>query len=196
MSYIQTVYKILVFIIICGCGNTDDPNRLGSRPKLNYFDLKGFIDSETERLAQQVSFSKTVFVNGEKETKKVENVNLKNELKPFSDSDINKPSWVGKYAVDSTFNQKKELVSLRYQAKDKKLKTKNLVVDFYKNVVSKIFIKNATNSSVANTYQTLTYQPKTGHGVQDIHAGNVYTWYCSDIHIVGYLSSAWLFNNK
>ncbi len=166
MSPIQTLFKVLFFIIICGCDNTNVSQRIDSKKALNYFDLNGFIESEIHRLAQKTSFSKTIYVNEEREIKEAIEINLKNELKPFFDSDINKPAWAGKYAIDSTFDQTNELIGLHYKSKDEKLKTKDFIVDFEGKEVSRIFIENATSSSIANTSQVLTYQPKIGFSVE------------------------------
>ena len=166
MSFHQTLLYILIIFLIYSCGNTTASKPTEDIPTLDYFDLKGFIKSEIARLSQKSSFSKTAYVNGDKETNKFNKINLQNELKPFSDSDINKPSWIGKYNADSTFNEKNELIRLYYQAKDDKLKTKTLAIDFIENDVSKITIENATSSSVANTFQTLIYHSNKGFSIE------------------------------
>ena len=88
-----------------------------------YFDLKEYLDLEKQRLASLSSFSKTVFVNGEKEQKKVEHLDFEKELKPFYDSDINRPAWSDKYKIDSVFQNGNQLQSLIYVATNEKLKT-------------------------------------------------------------------------
>ena len=166
MKVIQIAVFTLFFLTTIRCHTDKMVQNIDAKATLKYFDLKGFIEAETDRISKMQSFTKTAYVNGEKETKTLSQINIENELKPFYNSDINKPAWAGKYTIDSTFNQANELIGLRYQSKDEKLKTKTMSVDFVGKEVSKVFIENATNSSVANTYQTLIYQSKAGFSVE------------------------------
>lgn len=151
-----------------GCGNISTHGSERIDKAFKYFDLKGFIEMEAERLAERTSFTKTVFVNGEQETKSFNHINAKVELMPFSDSDINKPAWSDQYDIDSIFNQNKELIGLKYQTKDKKLKTQQISIDFNKNRVIEVYIENATNSSVADNHQTLVYRPDKGFSIESM----------------------------
>lgn len=164
-----TIFILSLFyssMVGIGCGNVGTSESEIKQSTLKYFDLKGFIEMETERLTELTSFTKTVFVNGEQETKSFNQMDANAELTPFSDSDINKPAWSDKYDIDSVFNQNKELVGLQYQTKDSKLKTKKMSIDFQNNKVAKVYIENAINSSVADIYQTLMYQPKKGFSIE------------------------------
>ena len=166
MTFSKTGFTALILFTLFSCGNSESPQSTDRKSSLNYFDIRGYMEAEIKKLAQEPSFNKSVYVNGEKETKRLESIDLENELTPFIDSDINKPAWAGKYDVDSTFNQAHQLIGLHYQSKDRKLKTKSIAIDFEGTDVSKIFIVNAVNSSVANTYQTLTYQPQKGFSIE------------------------------
>lgn len=159
-------FSLLVLSLLFGCTSPAAPTGAGTKKNLQYFDLKGFMLAEKERLAQVAGCSKTVLANGKSETKTLEKVNLENELKPFLESDINKPAWVGKYEIDSIFNENQQLTGLRYLAKDNKLKTKVVNVQFDNGEVIHIFIENATHTNVANTYQALTYLPKSGYSIE------------------------------
>ncbi|MEZ4933248.1 MAG: hypothetical protein R2788_14140 [Saprospiraceae bacterium] len=164
-----TIFILFLFyssMVGIGCGNVGTSESEIKQNTFKYFDLKGFIEKEAERLAERTSFTKTVFVNGEQETKPLSHIDAKAELMPFSSSDINKPAWSDQYEIDSVFNQNKELIGLRYQSKDKKLKTKKMSIDFQKSKVVKVYIENATESSVATTYQTLTYRPEKGFSIE------------------------------
>lgn len=131
-----------------------------------YFNLKEFLDLEKERLSSVSPFSKTVFVNGEKEQKEIKYLDFEKELKPFYDSDINRPAWSDKYKIDSVFQKGNQLHSLVYVATDEKLKTRRLSIDFKDNEVVLIDINNASKSSVANTFQVLTYDPTSGFTIE------------------------------
>ena len=166
MKIIQILVSALLILIFNGCQPDQLSQNKNAKSTFNYFDLKGFMKEETDRISKMASYTKVVYLNGEEETKKLTQMNLENELKPFSDSDINKPAWAGKYNIDSTFNEKEELVGLVYTSDDKKLKTKKISVDFESGKVIKVFIENAANSTVANTHQALTYQPDIGFSIE------------------------------
>lgn len=165
-SAINLFFLFCSSIVGIGCGNVGTAKNEIKQGAIKYFDLRGFVETEAERLEGGTSFTKTVFVNGEQETKSLSHIDAKAELMPFSNSDINKPAWSDQYEIDSVFNQNKELISLHYQSKDKKLKTKRMSIDFQKTKVVKVYIENATESSVATTYQTLVYRPDEGFSIE------------------------------
>ena len=162
-SFTSALLVILLFLVFSSTGcdvsaSVDNPRKEDNR----YFDLKGFIGSEITRLSNESNFTKAVYVNGEKEEKVIEKLDLENELKPFSDSDINKPSWSDKYEVDSLIDETGKLIKLNYKAKDEKLRTQFLSVSYQNEVVSEIVIKNQSMSSVAEVIQLLSYKPEKG----------------------------------
>ncbi|MFQ5446281.1 MAG: hypothetical protein ACE5FF_05050, partial [Saprospiraceae bacterium] len=96
----------------------------------------------------------------------LDDIDFEQELKPFSEADINRPAWTDKYTIDSLFDESNALTKLTYTAIDPKLKTKRVEIDFESNSVSKVFIENSTASAVAKTRQLLTYEPGTGYSIQ------------------------------
>ncbi|HFA51405.1 MAG TPA: hypothetical protein ENJ95_20525 [Bacteroidetes bacterium] len=160
----QTTFFFL-FIVLLGCAKEPSSKASGQTVLKKYFDLKGFLENEVKRLSTKTAFTKTAFINDEREEKKVENIDLENELKIFSDSDINRPAWSDKYEIDSTFQDGK-LAALHYRTDDKKLKTKDLKIDFKEGEVSKIQIKNVSNTAIANTQQSLIYEPAKGYSIE------------------------------
>ena len=166
ITKIVTVFIIVVplqFILIgTGCNSASpQPNKDVKKPL--FFDLKGYMNAEIERLNKREAFVKSVRANGTEEEKELTKLNLKNELKPFFDSDINKPAWSDKYEIDSVLNKNNELIKLNYNALDENLRTRLVSVIYEDNEVVLISIKNNSSSSIASINQTLLYDPQKGY---------------------------------
>ena len=95
-----------------GCSDFSPTEASASLKVKKYFDLKGFMQEEVKRLSGREAFTKSLYVNGETETKSEVKIDLDKELDIFSESDINRPAWSDKYKVDSLFNEQKELLAL------------------------------------------------------------------------------------
>ena len=164
----SAIFICLGIILLFSCQNppthTPPAQTIASK---HYFDLKGFIGSEAEKLsAQGGPFIKTVYLYDKKEEKVFETLDLKRELKPFTDSDINKPAWSDKYSIDSVFNTNRQLAGIHYLAQSKKLKTRKMEITYQNAEVSRILILNENNSSVAKTHQQLIYVPASGFSIE------------------------------
>lgn len=129
-----------------------------------FFDLKAFFEKEQKQLTSINRIIKKATVDGKVEEKTVNSINFEEELALFVDSDINKISWLDKYTVDSTFTNQ-VLSSISYQAKDEKLKTNLLAIQFEQDKVSHIKIIRKTSSIAAQLEQELTYTPLKGYTI-------------------------------
>jgi hypothetical protein len=170
------LYIIFLLLIFSNC-KEGGPQYLGNTTPL--FDLKGFLDNEIATHLKDVKkVKKTVTVNGKTEIKEVEIKDWKEELKPFFNSDINRPAWRDKYKV---INLNKEegydtiFFNKQYNAFDKNLKTQRINLGFgvaYKVIVDKtinkidtipqmqesqVSIFNIGNSVINQSYQILSY---------------------------------------
>ncbi|MEO1258257.1 MAG: hypothetical protein AAFZ15_05650 [Bacteroidota bacterium] len=167
--FTKSAFLLLLFGFVLSSCDDATSSESGALQKIDrYFDLKEFIESEVVRLAGETAFVKTVFVNGEKEEKVLESLDIENELKPFLSSDINKPAWSDKYDIDSLLDNSGNLKELTYIAKDEKLKTQLLSVKYQNKEVEEIAIKNRSKSSVAETLQELSYAPLKGYSIESI----------------------------
>lgn len=164
MKYLTVLFFLVVFL--SSCSDFSPSETTAQLKQKKYFDLAGYFETQIERLGQRDDFEKSTSVNGIVETQSNAQVDLEKELAIFSSADINRPAWSDKYEVDSTFNEQKELVNLRYQTSDEKLRTRQIFIEFEKGEVSKIEIENLTSSTIANTEQTLTYEPNQGYAIE------------------------------
>lgn len=135
------------------------------KDKFQYFDLAGFINTEAARLsALQPNIDKAVFLNGKEERGTVTITDWKNELNAFRDADINKKSFLGRYAVDS-LTEDGGLV-IKYAALDEKFRTRELKVRFdSNNKPVKIMASVAVSNVLYSSHQHLTYEPGRGYWI-------------------------------
>lgn len=69
-----------------------------------YFDVKGFIEAEIERLEKEKpTVEKLIITDGEIETHQIDNINWKDELSSFLELDINTPPRRNSFGVDTAF---------------------------------------------------------------------------------------------
>lgn len=130
-----------------------------------FFDLKSFFRQEAEALAgRQPKVYKRLEIDGKTEEQQPQNLNFSEELRLFSDADINRPAWLDKYAVDSLLDNGR-LQRLTYRALEEGLKTRELQIDFLNGEVSEIHIRKQFNTAIANTEQKLEYYPGKGYSV-------------------------------
>lgn len=130
-----------------------------------FFDLKKFIAQEVTRLDQEKPMvKKTTRVNEVNETKTLKLDDFEMELKIFTESDINKMAWIEKYSVDTTY-QNNQLSKIHYKAKEEKLITRDLIVDYINGKVSKIEIQTQASSIVTDVEKHLMYEPNVGYSI-------------------------------
>lgn len=133
-----------------------------------FFDLKGFFDKEIEKKQKTVgTYQKTVTLDGVTETQQLTDFKVAEELKMFSDADINKTAWLDRYGVDSTFTTEGELKKITYQALREDLRTQQLLIHFDNKIVDTIYVKQVSNNLLAGAEQILLYVPRYGYKIEN-----------------------------
>lgn len=133
--------------------------------QLPFYDLKTYFQNEITRLDKaNLSVQKEVQINAESEVQQLDGLNYEQELKLFTNSDINKMAWFDKYEIDSTF-ENRALSALQYTALDEDLKTKSIQINFSANEIDRVIIENSTESFIASSKQLLEYHPKSGYNI-------------------------------
>lgn len=134
----------------------------GKQPE-PFFDLEAYMETQISKLNEkQPGVSKSILVDGQRETKQFDSLDYRTELKTFLKSDINRKAWVDKYSIDSTFEGSR-LKSVVYKARAADVKTQLLRVLYEEGEVSDIYVENRTKSIVADVLQDLHFQPHTGY---------------------------------
>lgn len=143
---------LLLTVLFFGSCDFMAPKKQASVPQ--YFDLKGFMDKEVQRLkALNPEINKTVMVNNNEEHKKLKITDWQKELSAFRDADINKSAWEG------LFIRHKTLVTETYISDNEKVPVKSLTVQYRAHRIFKIQILNSSSNSLYTSNDTLTYFP-------------------------------------
>jgi len=138
-----------------------------------FFDLENYIEVEVERLtAEQQVFKKSITYNNTNEEKEIAQPVYSEELSVFSNSNINKISWLDKYDADSTYTNS-QLSEITYTALSKKLKTRKLTVYFENKEVQKINLYNQLCTALADSDQYLEYNPSLGFSIKNIQKASM-----------------------
>ena len=89
---------LIIFLFLLSC--TSDVATPNTPTEKIFFDLPSFFQSEIELMQKEVlALDKTSIVNGQKETKRLEDIDLTEELSIFVNADINKATWQDQYQV-------------------------------------------------------------------------------------------------
>jgi hypothetical protein len=158
---LNAFFALLFFF--SACNNSVDTTKTSNF----YFSLKDYFNTEAARLKQEnVLVKKTVILNDKAETKNLKIEDWNNELLTFSDADINKSAFVGKYSIDSVFKEGK-LTSVSYIANENKLKTKSITLHFSdtESTPTSIDISLETKNTLYHSTQQLHYESKVGYSV-------------------------------
>lgn len=128
----------------------------------DYFDLGDFIQKEAARLKKDsAEITKTVFLNGDLETRTMTVNDWNSELNAFAEADISKRSYLGKYAEETAKEDTR--VITQYTATDDDLRTRVLDVTYGNDGAPvKIHAILYTTNVLYSTHQQLTYERDKG----------------------------------
>jgi len=146
------VYNLcLIFFLFSSCSEIEKKEKPIT---LTYFDIKGFFKSEASRLSQKEALViKEISKNGEKESKQLAIKNWDKEFDLFTESDINKPSWIASYEVRTVGD------TTTYKALTEDLRTREINLIKSENKVKSITIKNKAINKLYESNEYLSYYP-------------------------------------
>lgn len=151
-----------LFLIVTSCSEKQQ-----SSINPTYFDLKSFFGSEAEKLKLvDTHIRKKIVTGNDFEQKEFANINWEKELRPFSESDINKPAWKFSYSVDTFYLQSQ--VHVVYKTTEAKLPIKKLEVIFKNKEVAMVNISTEKKNAYYHSIQNLFYEVDKGYS---IHGG-------------------------
>lgn len=153
--------------MLWACSGDSIPADDGKNPA-PYFDLKGYMESEIRRLdAVQPRVVKKVQFNDEEETLQLELLDYAEELRIFSDSDINRPAWRGMYACDTVVSGP-DAFSIRYTATEKRPVVRSLTVVYEDGKIAELNVKRASKTLLLGSSQELYYHPSSGFSIRTL----------------------------
>ncbi|PHN01695.1 hypothetical protein [Flavilitoribacter nigricans] len=158
-------YSFLLIALTAACGVETD----SSAPEVSatpFFKLEAYFDREIARMdSLQPTLQKMVTVDGASEEQRIESTDYQKEFQIFRRSDINRPSWIDKYQVDS-LRENGGVQIVNYTALDTSLNTRLLRVSYRNNEVEEIQIRNRSKSAIASTEQDLWYRPGRSYRIE------------------------------
>ncbi|MFK7770586.1 MAG: hypothetical protein AB8F94_00550 [Saprospiraceae bacterium] len=157
-----TWFTFIIFTLFFASCEVENPNVQHQ----SFFDINNFLKKEMTQLSKVKSIKKKVEINGEMNEQVLKKFDLEKDLTIFRNSNINKIAWLDKYEVDSTTNNSGQLIELKYQATDTKLKTQELTISYVDEKVNSIFIKNISGNQVSDLQQNLYYYSMKGYSVE------------------------------
>ena len=139
----------------------------------DYFDLQSFFTQQIHTLdSLKPTVNKTVFLNEKKEEKKLKEINWKEELSVFLESDINKPAWKDKYTVDTSLKDDPNIYFyiIRFTAKDKNLKTQKITLNIIKDIeqIQSVYVKNVTENFLYSSVSNLMFLPEKEYSISTV----------------------------
>jgi hypothetical protein len=162
-SYKKLVRLVPCLLLLAASLQSCKPDLSEAGSKAKFFDLKGYFEADSARLTRLNPWvTKSVKHNTETETKKVQITNWGNELKLFTESDINKQSWKESYDVQSTGD------FLIYKAKDPGLRTREVLIKKEGSKVKWILIFNHTKNILYENVEKLSYYPDSLYLIQKL----------------------------
>ena len=169
MRYIVT---FLLFFLLQSCLSTTEQE--DNKPNF-FFSLENYFEKEIARLNQeQPKVSKRITLEGKEEVKEFDTLDYQKELITFSNADINKIAWQDKYQADTTYTTDGKMQHISYLAKDNKLKTQKITIQYtQEGEIEEIYIKATTESFVADVYKELYYKPTTGYRFTSQQSTNI-----------------------
>jgi hypothetical protein len=147
-------YKILlagILLFLFGCDAATDERQKDASA---YFDLKGYIEKEVNRLTKvNPLVTKIVGINGSSETRTLKIADWKRELSAISNADINKASWRGAFRITRSENK------VIYKSDDRKVPVKELTVFYRGNAASGFLLLIRNSNMLYTSSDSLTYYP-------------------------------------
>jgi hypothetical protein len=115
------------------------------------------IDSNTKNSCGE---EKIINVNNKQEKQTINSLDWQKEMQLLLDCDMNKPSWKGKFNVDTLWKQDSTMYSITYYSLSNKIQVKRLCVEYANNnEIATITIDKKINSILFSNRQQIIYQP-------------------------------------
>ncbi len=153
--FINTVIYLVFIGMFSACGTKEQ-----SIETKSFFSLKDYFEQQIQMLEQATyPLKKSIAINDRTEQQQLDKVDYKTELAPFIDNDINRPSWMDKYVVDSLLDAGR-LKTITYQALEPTLSTQKIIIQYNENqTIEHISIESENSTVLSDSERKLDYYP-------------------------------------
>lgn len=149
-------FLFLLSVLTTGCAKSERPE---GQP-LPYFDLSGYIrEIVSDSLSYRVE--KSITINGETETQKLDHYPFWKDIQNFDAFDINRPALFDKYSIDTT--RLNDTLKISCTPLDDKLKVTQMKVSKVDDRVTAIQIQVATRSFLEEVQLDINWKPSEGY---------------------------------
>lgn len=129
-----------------------------------FFDLKLYFENQETMLhSNKIKLKKVISKDSITEYKYYDTVDWKEELKPFAECDLNKPSWKNSYSTDSVIDN--GMLCIKYEAKDSVLKIKKINLCFEHDSLTLINIEKRMDNPYFDYTTSLNYFPMKAYSI-------------------------------
>ncbi len=175
MNHRYLLYSLLFLInSLMSCSGIDESQQ--TEKKGDYYDLSGLVQSQMETLNdQQPKVYKTAEIDGQEESKLVENVDWEKELSLFVDADLNKPRLISLYDTRNYKNDEGDQVIV-YQMKEKDVSgviKMEIVNDPTEGELKKILIEYCEANLLFTTEQWLSLDFNGSSGTPELKSYSI-----------------------
>lgn len=165
MKNLKLLMGLLVTATLLYSCNQADVTDNGLTEEDYFFNLRDYMEQEIARLEKdRPKVKKVIAINENSEEVPTDTIDYAKELAIFKNSDINRVAWIDKYDGD-TLRTNGVIDKITYKARQKKLRTRYIVIDFDKGEPTRIKIQNQTDSPVLKAKQDLVYDPQDGFAI-------------------------------
>ncbi|MBK7964999.1 MAG: hypothetical protein IPK10_06735 [Bacteroidetes bacterium] len=129
-----------------------------------YFSISTFMNHEIKQhQTTKTRLIKVVTRDHKSETKEITVSNWEHELKPFFESDIDKPAWHLAYDCDTVKTD--SLLQIVYVANDPKAPVRRMQIDYFQDQIQRIDIQFEKNNPWFSLKRKLIYQRDIGYQI-------------------------------
>lgn len=131
----------------------------------SYFSITSFLNEEIKKHQKsKTHLAKEVIRDQVKESKNIDTPNWEIELKPFLESDIDKPAWHLAYECDTV--QTDSLLQIVYVAKDEKAPVRRMQIEYLHQQIQKIEIQFEKTNPWFSLKRKLIYLRHRGYSIR------------------------------
>jgi hypothetical protein len=159
-------WSVITIVLFCYSCKSDQKEIAVSSP---LFDLSAYFSEQISLLEKSNSkLTKKLTKQGKTETALINDVDWKQELKPFTETDFNKPAVLISYKTNKVVNGNKSVI--QYAAKDSISLIRELTIHLKNNIPDTIYIRKVISNSYVNSTEIMYYY---GNGNYELQVNNI-----------------------
>jgi hypothetical protein len=129
-----------------------------------FFSISDYFKEQAEKLSKSgISLQKKLIKDGKEEFQLQHDVDWEVQLRPFLESDINKPAYIRSYATDTIFLDNE--MKVVYKALESDLPVQLIELTFSDEICKKVAIEKLKDNAIYVSKQHLVFELNKGHTI-------------------------------